>query len=94
MFDTPNTPAYPNKKPKACASGLYPLFHSIHILRYGGAKGIRTPDPHVANVMLYQLSYRPVKVPRMIAKHFPKRKHFFTEKAANLIPLSLLHLVT
>ena len=25
----------------------------------GGAKGIRTPDPHVANVMLYQLSYRP-----------------------------------
>ena len=28
-------------------------------LKDGGAKGIRTPDPHVANVMLYQLSYRP-----------------------------------
>ena len=25
----------------------------------GGAEEIRTPDPHVANVMLYQLSYRP-----------------------------------
>ena len=25
----------------------------------GGAKGIRTLDPYVANVMLYQLSYRP-----------------------------------
>ena len=28
--------------------------------RHGGAEEIRTPDPHVANVMLYQLSYRPV----------------------------------
>ena len=28
----------------------------------GGAKGIRTPDPYVANVMLYQLSYRPIRV--------------------------------
>ena len=26
----------------------------------GGAKGIRTPDPYVANVMLYQLSYSPI----------------------------------
>ena len=25
----------------------------------GGAEGIRTPDPYVANVMLYQLSYSP-----------------------------------
>ena len=25
-----------------------------------GAEEIRTPDPHVANVVLYQLSYRPV----------------------------------
>ena len=27
----------------------------------GGAKGIRTPDPYVANVMLYQLSYSPLQ---------------------------------
>ena len=27
---------------------------------FGGAEGIRTPDPYVANVMLYQLSYSPV----------------------------------
>ena len=26
----------------------------------GGASGIRTRDPYVANVMLYQLSYSPV----------------------------------
>ena len=26
---------------------------------YGGEEEIRTPDPHVANVMLYQLSYFP-----------------------------------
>ena len=25
----------------------------------GGPKGIRTPDPYIANVVLYQLSYRP-----------------------------------
>src|ERR1035437_8138315 len=25
-----------------------------------GAEEIRTPDPHVANVVLYQLSYRPM----------------------------------
>ena len=28
-------------------------------LRNGGAEGIRTPDPHVANVVLSQLSYCP-----------------------------------
>ena len=26
----------------------------------GGEEEIRTPDPHVANVMLYQLSYFPI----------------------------------
>ncbi len=28
----------------------------------GGAEGIRTPDPHNAIVVLYQLSYDPIKV--------------------------------
>ena len=27
----------------------------------GGEEGIRTLDPHVANVMLYQLSYFPIR---------------------------------
>ena len=27
----------------------------------GGEEEIRTPDPHVANVMLYQLSYFPIR---------------------------------
>lgn len=36
------------------------LPHRIrHSRKHGGAKGIRTLDPYVANVMLYQLSYRP-----------------------------------
>src|SRR5690606_34285470 len=29
--------------------------------RNGGAEGIRTLDPHVANVVLSQLSYRPIR---------------------------------
>jgi hypothetical protein len=37
--------------------GLPPLM--VLILK-SGAEEIRTPDPHVANVVLYQLSYRPI----------------------------------
>ena len=29
----------------------------------GGAEGIRTPDPHNAIVVLYQLSYDPIRAP-------------------------------
>ena len=29
----------------------------------GGAEGIRTPDPHNAIVVLYQLSYDPIQNP-------------------------------
>jgi hypothetical protein len=29
------------------------------LLKAGGAEGIRTPDPHNAIVVLYQLSYDP-----------------------------------
>ena len=28
----------------------------------GGPKGIRTPDPRLAKAVLYQLSYRPVRI--------------------------------
>ena len=28
---------------------------------FGGAEGIRTPDPHNAIVVLYQLSYDPIR---------------------------------
>ena len=31
----------------------------VKIRRVGGAEGIRTPDPHNAIVVLYQLSYDP-----------------------------------
>lgn len=33
----------------------------------GGDEGTRTPGPHVANVMLYQLSYIPIQVKRHLA---------------------------
>ncbi len=43
----------------------------------GGAEGIRTPDPHNAIVVLYQLSYDPIqfyecKVPAAFVKTFPE----------------------
>ena len=31
------------------------------MLENGGAEGIRTPDPHNAIVVLYQLSYDPIQ---------------------------------
>ncbi len=34
---------------------------------YGGADGIRTHGPHVANVMLCQLSYCPINLENIIA---------------------------
>jgi hypothetical protein len=42
----------------------------------GGAEGIRTPDPHNAIVVLYQLSYDPnraakLRVARSFVKNFP-----------------------
>ncbi len=46
----------------------------------GGAEGIRTPDPHNAIVVLYQLSYDPSqcdgqnKFPRAKVKTFPGMK--------------------
>ena len=35
-------------------------------VKNGGAEEIRTLDPHVANVVLYQLSYRPMQVTRFL----------------------------
>ena len=32
----------------------------------GGAEGVRTLDPHVANVVLSQLSYRPILMPPIL----------------------------
>ena len=42
-------------------------FLVISTMVNGGAEEIRTPDPHVANVMLYQLSYCPMlrKLPKI-----------------------------
>jgi hypothetical protein len=36
-------------------------FRKPLILLDGGAEGIRTPDPHNAIVVLYQLSYDPIQ---------------------------------
>ena len=43
------------KKTRRLASSL------SFFLRLGGEEEIRTLDPHVANVMLYQLSYFPIR---------------------------------
>ena len=51
----------------------------------GGEEEIRTPDPHVANVMLYQLSYFPNSLKRRILYHippFPARGYFFVLRFA------------
>ena len=40
----------------------------------GGAKGDRTLDLHVANVSLYQLSYRPIKGAPNIGRPAPPGK--------------------
>ena len=38
-------------------------------MKDGGAEGIRTPDPHNAIVVLYQLSYDPIQ-----SRYLPKLK--------------------
>ena len=42
----------------------------MRILFCYGAKEIRTPDPNAASVVLYQLSYNPVKLPKLRKKIF------------------------
>ena len=49
---------------------------SLRQIRDGGAEGIRTPDPHNAIVVLYQLSYDPnraakLRVASCFVKNFP-----------------------
>ena len=41
-----------------------------------GAEESRTPDPHVANVVLYQLSYRPLEKRGYIHSPQPMGKEF------------------
>ena len=36
-----------------------PITDELDLAKAGGAEGIRTPDPHNAIVVLYQLSYDP-----------------------------------
>ncbi len=56
---------------------------SLNHLRNGGAEGIRTPDPHNAIVVLYQLSYDPnpsacnLVSRSALSKHFAGRKSRF-----------------
>ena len=59
-----------------CNSGG-PVQSQFERLEDGGAEGIRTPDPHNAIVVLYQLSYDPIqsdaqsKFPFASVKGFP-----------------------
>ena len=40
----------------------------------GGGEGIRTPDPDIANVVLYRLSYTPTVRPILYTDEQPPRK--------------------
>jgi hypothetical protein len=54
------------------------------LLSNGGAEGIRTPDPHNAIVVLYQLSYDPIQRWATLRgnspPHKPKRRTDFTSR--------------
>ena len=52
----------------------------------GGAEGIRTPDPHNAIVVLYQLSYDPIRsrfAKLKVTGDFVKKIYRFWSKAEN-----------
>ena len=54
-----------------CGTGRR-LRNLLHFNRLGiGAEEIRTPDPHNANVVLFQLSYRPTKKNRETIEETP-----------------------
>ena len=46
-------------------------------LKAGGAEGIRTPDPHNAIVVLYQLSYDPSQNEAQIYLALPESQTFW-----------------
>ena len=48
----------------------------------GGAEGIRTPDPHNAIVVLYQLSYDPIHCSVIFGENPPWRKIKVRESGA------------
>ena len=53
----------------------------------GGAEGIRTPDPHNAIVVLYQLSYDPIQDARNLNRLSHLSKLFaFPARALGLKP--------
>ena len=54
-------------------------------MEIGGAEGIRTLDPHVANVVLSQLSYRPTECGRriLLAARWPSKRYFLRSGPAS-----------
>ena len=52
---------YRNPPAFAGASARQPSPSAALRAKAGGAEGIRTPDPHNAIVVLYQLSYDPIQ---------------------------------
>ena len=51
----------------------------LNNVRDGGAEGIRTPDPHNAIVVLYQLSYDPIQSERNVKTRPDLSKVFLLE---------------
>jgi hypothetical protein len=59
----------------------------------GGAEGIRTPDPHNAIVVLYQLSYDPIQSAGVYARG-PESQNDFPALLDAIRPRSLLDVLT
>lgn len=57
-------------------SNLLIEFEHAATAKDGGAEGIRTPDPHNAIVVLYQLSYDPIEVAGNVVGYRPLSKYF------------------
>ncbi len=71
-----NTQTRVNTLPLSVATNP-PAITKPSILLDGGAEGARTPDPHNAIVVLYQLSYDPIRSGRQSKWPPPLVKTFF-----------------
>jgi hypothetical protein len=59
------------------ATARQPSLYAALQAKAGGAEGIRTPDPHNAIVVLYQLSYDPIRNGGNLKGHTELSKQFF-----------------
>ena len=80
---SPKRPIRQRESPKWMTGAHLPRSQS------GGAEGIRTPDPHNAIVVLYQLSYDPVPIDGTLCfRLWESQSDFLAVSSARLIPIA------